>query len=150
MRAPPRSAHRNVDNRKELRLAMSTTDERDQKKFEALLAGVAKGMPDAESAKNITDGLRKVWDKPALVELEMVTRRTYNLSQARQLFFFPEPVDMATVVAIVGPAPRGAPADHPQTKVRIQAMALLYMVHAQVWPLPKPLGSCAPVPVYRP
>ena len=42
---------------------------------------------------------------------------------------------MATYVALVVPAPRGAPETHPQHKVRVQFLALLYMRHVQSWPL---------------
>ena len=52
-------------------------------RFEALLAELTKSMPDAESAENISAGIRRAYDSPALESLEQVTRRTYNLSQAR-------------------------------------------------------------------
>ena len=42
---------------------------------------------------------------------------------------------MASYVALVVPAPRGAPKEHPPTKVRVQFLAMLYMKHAAVWSL---------------
>ena len=107
----------------------------DDARFESILKEITKTMPDEESVTNVTKGLRNTWDKPALKELEMVGGRTYNLQQTRQLLFVPEPVDMATYVGLVCPAPKGSPPEHPQHKVQTQFLALLYMRHAAIWPL---------------
>ena len=107
------------------------TDER----FEALLKEVTKEMPDEESAAQISTGFRNAWDKPPLEAIELMTQRTYNLGQARQLLFFPEPVDMVQFVHLIVPPPKGAPKEHPQNKVRKHFLALLYMRHVRSWPL---------------
>ena len=40
-----------------------------------------------------------------------------------------------TARALVVPAPKGAPKDHPLTRVRVQFLAMLYMRHVQTWSL---------------
>ena len=107
----------------------------DEESFQRLLQEVRKGMPDAESAAQITKGFQKHWDKPPLVELELLLQRTTSLRDARLLLFFPEPVDMASYVALCTRAPAGAPPEHPQNKVRVPFLAVLYMLHVQNWPL---------------
>jgi hypothetical protein len=100
-----------------------------------LLQDVREGMPDEESAAQITTGFQRHWDKPPLTEIEMLLQRTTSLHDARLLLFFPEPVDMIRFVTLVQRAPAGAPPDHPQNKVRVPFLALLYMQHVKNWPL---------------
>ena len=51
----------------------------DEESFQRLLQEVRKGMPDAESAAQITKGFQKHWDKPPLVELELLGGRRGHL-----------------------------------------------------------------------
>jgi len=113
----------------------SETNARDEEKFAALLREVRAGMPDAASADQLETGFRKHWARPPLEELELLLQRTTSLRDARLLLFFPEPVDMLRYVALAQRAPAGAPADHPQNKVRVPFLALLYMRHVRNWPL---------------
>ena len=78
------------------------------KRFAALLEEVKASMPDAESAASITEGFKKMWGAPPLSELELLTRRTYNLREAQLLLFFPEPVDMLAYVGLTRRAARRA------------------------------------------
>ena len=107
----------------------------EQARFETLLKELVASMPDDESREQLERGFRKTWDAPPLEQLAMVTQRMYNLSQARQLMFFPEPVDMVQYVVLLMPAPKGAPKEHPQNKVRRHFLAVMYMRHVQSWPL---------------
>ena len=52
-----------------------------------------------------------------------------------RLLLFPEPVDMLRYVALIARPPAGAPSDHPQSKVRVPFLALLYMRHVRSWAL---------------
>jgi len=113
-------------------MTSSTTDDA---RFAALLDDVRREMPDAASASQIAAGFRRHWDAPPLRELELLLRRTTNLREARLLLFFPEPVDMLRYVALIARPPAGAPADHPQSKVRVPFLALLYMRHVRSWAL---------------
>ena len=106
-----------------------------EENFQRLLQDVREGMPDEESAAQITTGFQRHWDKPPLTEIEMLLQRTTSLHDARLLLFFPEPVDMIRFVTLVQRAPAGAPPDHPQNKVRVPFLALLYMQHVKNWPL---------------
>ena len=56
-------------------------------KFEKLIKEMVAGMPDVESAEQLKQGLRRHWEKPPLEELELISRRTYNLREARLLLF---------------------------------------------------------------
>ena len=112
---------------------MATTA--DEQRFEKFLSAVAKTMPDAESAEGITTGFRAVWNKPPLEALELLAQRTYNLSQIRQLLFWPEPVDMLVYVAMIAAPPKGAPPEHPQNRTLRPFLSLLYMRHVRSWTL---------------
>ena len=112
-----------------------TSSTADDARFAALLDDVRREMPDAASASQIAAGFRRHWDAPPLRELELLLRRTTNLREARLLLFFPEPVDMLRYVALIARPPAGAPADHPQSKVRVPFLALLYMRHVRSWAL---------------
>ena len=83
-------------------------------KFEKLIKEMVAGMPDVESAEQLKQGLRRHWEKPPLEELELISRRTYNLREARLLLFFPEPVDMLAYVAFINGGGKGTPSNHPQ------------------------------------
>ena len=106
-----------------------------EENFQRLLQDVREGMPDEESAAQITTGFQRHWDKPPLKEIEMLLQRTTNLHDARLLLFFPEPVDMIRFVTLIQRAPTGAPPEHPQNRVRVPFLALLYMQHVKNWPL---------------
>jgi hypothetical protein len=106
-----------------------------EENFQRLLQDVREGMPDEESAAQIITGFQRHWDKPPLKEIEMLLQRTTNLHDARLLLFFPEPVDMIRFVTLIQRAPTGAPPEHPQNKVRVPFLALLYMQHVKNWPL---------------
>ena len=104
-------------------------------KFEKLIKEMVAGMPDVESAEQLKQGLRRHWEKPPLEELELISRRTYNLREARLLLFFPEPVDMLAYVAFINGGGKGTPSNHPQNKLRKPFLAMLYMHHARSWRL---------------
>lgn len=106
--------------------------------FEVLLAELVASMPDTESGTRIQSAFSRHWATPPLAELEVVMRRTLPLDQARRLLFFPEPEDMQAYVRLVARAPRGAPPQHPQTVVRMPALAMLYMRHSREWRLARP------------
>jgi len=107
-------------------------------RFAALLDELAAAMPDGESAARIRSGFTKHWLSPPLAELELVLRRTLPLAEARELLFFPEPADMPTYTRLIARAPTGAPAEHPQSRVRTPALGLLYMRHSREWRLMRP------------
>lgn len=92
-------------------------------------------MPDDESAAQIVVSFQKLWNKPPLEALELVLRRTTNITDARLLLFFPEPVDMMRYVALIQPGPRGSPDNHPQNKLQRPFLSLLYMRHVRSWSL---------------
>ncbi|KOO29757.1 hypothetical protein Ctob_004543 [Chrysochromulina tobinii] len=106
-----------------------------EQKFEKLIKEMVAGMPDVESAEQLKQGLRRHWEKPPLEELELISRRTYNLREARLLLFFPEPVDMLAYVAFINGGGKGTPSNHPQNKLRKPFLAMLYMHHARSWRL---------------
>ena len=118
-------------------------------RFDALLQVLTKEMPDAASAEQLKTGLRKLWDQPPLEALELMAQRTYNLDQARLLLFFPEPVDMATYVALIMPAEKGAPKTHPVNRVRKHFLTMLYMQHVHSWPHMRECESAAYEPPIR-
>ena len=106
-----------------------------EQRFEALLAETRAQMPDEESAEQIVSAYRKHWSEPPLEPLELVLQRTTNLSDARLLLFFPEPVDMVRYVQLITGGPKGSPDHHPQNKLQRPFLALLYMRHVRAWPL---------------
>eukprot|EP00163_Fabomonas_tropica_P005512 TRINITY_DN15034_c0_g1_i1.p1 TRINITY_DN15034_c0_g1~~TRINITY_DN15034_c0_g1_i1.p1 ORF type:complete len:545 (-),score=72.19 TRINITY_DN15034_c0_g1_i1:134-1768(-) len=114
---------------------MVVVEELTEKDIEFVLDKACESMPDAESAKMLRAGLQKMYDQPALADLEKVIRKRMNIQKARQLLFWPEPEDMALYVKLLASPPTGAPDSHPQRKAQIQAMSLFYLKHVKRWSL---------------
>lgn len=62
-------------------------------------------------------------------------------AQARQLLFFPSAQDMAKYPKLMAAAPAGSPDSHPQAKMRVLALSLLYLVHSRTWSRAKPFAE---------
>ena len=76
----------------------------------------------------------KFWDKPPVEELELVLGEQFTVAKAQHYLFFPNEEIMSLYATLILSAPPNHPT-HPQTKVQIPFLAMLYLHHSHQWPL---------------
>ncbi|GBG25622.1 Tetratricopeptide repeat protein 1 [Hondaea fermentalgiana] len=100
------------------------------------VAAILEAIPDdAQDAANSKQQLRKqfeeIWERPPVDELEAVLRSRFTRDRARALCFAPsrnhEHVGFYSL--LISDPPDGAPKEHPQRRVQVVSLALLYLLH---------------------
>jgi hypothetical protein len=105
--------------------------------LDELLLDVAGAVHDPVIAEQIAGRLRREHAQPPCQQLEFVLRRAVPPQVARQLLFAPsaDGESIGQYPRLIGSPMPGSPEDHPQRRVQITALAMLYLRHARHWPL---------------
>ncbi|CAM9858954.1 unnamed protein product, partial [Choristocarpus tenellus] len=78
--------------------------------------------------------LRRYFDEPQVESLEFVLQKRVTPDEAsRYILFFPNEDQAAYYPLLIDQAPDGAPLDHPNKKLQIQHLTLLYILHVRSW-----------------
>eukprot|EP00943_MAST-04B_sp_MAST-4B-sp1_P005453 g5453.t1 len=87
--------------------------------------------------KQVETRLRKEWNEPKAKELEFCLQKRVSEDEARHLLFFPTEEQIEGYVTLICDPPVGAPSTHPQHILQIPFISMLYLAHADNWPLCK-------------
>ncbi len=119
-------------------LTSNTTPE-----FEKLLSKILQVIPTSTDSnqpnprKQVETRLRKEWNEPKAKELEFCLQKRVSEDEARHLLFFPTEEQIEGYVTLICDPPVGAPSTHPQHILQIPFISMLYLAHADNWPLCK-------------
>jgi len=103
-----------------------------EQRVKAVLAGITNDVENAQETRHqLRRQFEEIWQRPPIDELEAVLRTRFTQERARALLFTPcmarEHVGFFPLL-ICSP-PDGAPPEHPQHRVQIVSLSLLYMLH---------------------
>lgn len=101
-------------------------------KLQEFLKCLSTAMPEDIRAQ-IGAAMQRRWDTPPLKDMSAVLHRNVTPDKARQILFYPDADDMALYFALLQSPPPGSPQDHPQAKLQIIALSVLFMVHCKKW-----------------
>ena len=107
-------------------------------RFQVLQAGICAGFPsDAEGGGGLREtmmkNLQNMYDAPRVSELEFCLCKRFTPDEARHLVFFPTQEQFKLYARLIDDPPDGAPADHPQRRLQMSHMCMMYLCHINRW-----------------
>ena len=105
------------------------------------ITNVLDALPDTlrtsveTQQRELTKRLVTHWNNPLCNELEFALQKRVSKEECRHLAFFPSEKQIEAYVLLVQDPPNGAPDEHPQRKLRVMFLSLLYLVHIENWRL---------------
>jgi hypothetical protein len=113
-----------------------------RQRFEKLVDGIVAELPESEdpamdTRAQIRASLEKGWDEPRVDEMEFCLQKRFTEDECRTIMFFPDHDQIAHYSKLLCSPPDGAPDTHPQAKLQVRYLVLVYLNHVKSWTLMK-------------